>query len=384
MEGKRRKLSDIYKGEGLNLKDLLSSIPGAVYQYDCYDRCAMHFISEGIKDISGYTAEDLMHGGGRSYASIIHPDDRERVDKFICNCVRKKTPYSIEYRIICADGRKKWVFEKGSGIFDEEGAMEHLDGIIFDITQQQEIWKMQRFSEMAKIIADIAHELNNPIMVIMGRARLSLMEDIQDEQVKSNLETIEGQSEKAKQIIRSVLRFFKPVRLCCEESDIAEILDEAVSGVEELREGGGIEVRKNYGAPCEHVRIDRKHMIEALKALLVNAAEAIRERGEGGVVEITAAADKEAVNVEIKDTGCGIKKEDQEKIFVPFFSMKEERLGMGLSVASKVVEAHEGKLSCKSVPGEKTVFTVSLPRETPCRKKQEEGGTDKQGTCKRA
>ncbi len=108
----------------------------------------MEFMSDYIKGITGYPASDFINSVVRSYASIIHPLDVKLVDSSIEESIREKRPYDIEYRVLDSHDGIKWVHEKGLGIFDGDGKLLHLDGVIFDVTVKKKL------EEKNKLLAD--------------------------------------------------------------------------------------------------------------------------------------------------------------------------------------------------------------------------------------
>jgi len=118
-------------------RGLVSHIPGAVYRCLLDADWTMQFISNPINEISGYPARDFINNSVRSYASIIHPDDSALVTQAITLATSQKRPFSIEYRIIHADGSICWVHSKGQSVFGLNGAVNFLDGAIFDITENK-------------------------------------------------------------------------------------------------------------------------------------------------------------------------------------------------------------------------------------------------------
>ncbi len=116
---------------------LVRNIPGVSYRsaYDQY--YTIKFISAAIETLSGYPVTDFIDNAVRSYLSIIHPSDRQKVWNTITEGVEKKKSFSIEYRIIVLDKAIRWVYEKGQGIFDEQGAIRCIDGVIVDITERK-------------------------------------------------------------------------------------------------------------------------------------------------------------------------------------------------------------------------------------------------------
>jgi PAS domain S-box-containing protein len=97
----------------------------------------MSFISHSIEEISGYPTSDFIQNAKRSYASIIHPEDTQYVDDTVLRAVEKKEPFALDYRILYKNHEVRWVFEKGQGIFDENGNLKYLDGAIFDVTEHK-------------------------------------------------------------------------------------------------------------------------------------------------------------------------------------------------------------------------------------------------------
>jgi PAS domain S-box-containing protein len=128
-------------------RSLVSNIPGAIYRCACDCDWTMEFISDAIQEISGYRATDFIHNSVRTFASLIHPEDLAMVERAVHKGLDARQPYIIEYRIIHADGSVRWVYEKGQGIFDEDGNVLYLDGAIFDISDRKQAEQKLRENE---------------------------------------------------------------------------------------------------------------------------------------------------------------------------------------------------------------------------------------------
>jgi len=128
-------------------RSLVSNIPGAIYRCACDCDWTMEFISDAIQEISGYRAIDFIHNSVRTFASLIHPEDLAMVERAVHKGLDARQPYIIEYRIIHADGSVRWVYEKGQGIFDEDGNLLYLDGAIFDISDRKQAEQKLRENE---------------------------------------------------------------------------------------------------------------------------------------------------------------------------------------------------------------------------------------------
>ena len=125
----------------------VSNIAGAVYRCACDKDWTMEFMSEAIQGICGYPASDFLENRVRSYASVIHPDDLAMVEDTVLQAVDRKQPFTIRYRIHNAKGEVRWVWERGTGVFDDGGRLRYLDGAIFDVTAQRRVEEALRESE---------------------------------------------------------------------------------------------------------------------------------------------------------------------------------------------------------------------------------------------
>jgi len=118
------------------LATLLSNLPGMAYRCANDPDCTMEFVSEGCFALTGYTPADLIHNARISYAQVIHPEDRAPTREQVQNALQENRPFQMTYRITCADGKEKWVWEQGRGVFAEDGTLVALEGFITDITDR--------------------------------------------------------------------------------------------------------------------------------------------------------------------------------------------------------------------------------------------------------
>ncbi|NTV47622.1 MAG: PAS domain S-box protein, partial [Chlorobiales bacterium] len=147
----RKLAEEVIRENEKRYRTLVANIPGVVYRCKNDDYWTMDFISEAIFSISGYPADEFIENSRRSFASIVHPEDVEPIRTFINASLKARQPFELEYRIMHRDGRFRWVYEKGQAIFDQQGKVLWLDGVIIDATE------MKR-AEEAKIEVQIIEE----------------------------------------------------------------------------------------------------------------------------------------------------------------------------------------------------------------------------------
>ena len=167
-------------------KTLIANVPGAIYRCANDADWTMEFLSDEITTISGYRAADFIQNQSRSIKSIIYPDDRDRVVREVKSAIAVRQPYTIEYRIVRSDAEISWIKDKGQGIFDPDGQLLWLDGIILDITDRKWAETLQQIqnrilsmiaqgetlkdtlAELTKQIDRLSPNLNSIMMMMEG------------------------------------------------------------------------------------------------------------------------------------------------------------------------------------------------------------------------
>lgn len=217
---------------------------------------------------------------------------------------------------------------------------------------------------LAEIAAGAAHELNNPLAVISGRAQL-LAQTEKNQEKKQILDQIHENSNKASEIIEDLISFAEPPRPRPSETKIAQIIDEAIqlagrkTNIEELN------TRIKLADDIENVLVDSAQVVSAIANIITNAIESYGE--QIGPIQITADADTTAdkVRLSITDSGCGMDTEILQKAIQPFFSARPagRKRGMGLAYAARLIQLNHGSLDIESKPGEGTTVNIHLPRQ---------------------
>lgn len=231
-----------------------------------------------------------------------------------------------------------------------------------------QIYNVQKLVFLGKLAAGVAHELNNPVAVILGFADLLLEKLPPDNPSYELLKTIERQGLNCKRIVDNLLSFARQPETTEYSSEVNENIEKVISVVESMLSVRKIILKKNLTEDLPKVRGDSGHLQQIFMNLITNAVAAMTE---GGILTIsTRLADHDnKVEIIFKDTGHGIKKEHRDKIFDPFFTTRDvgEGTGLGLSACYGMVTNYGGQITFDSVTedenGERrgTTFTISLP-----------------------
>jgi PAS domain S-box-containing protein len=161
------------------LRSLVANIPGAVYRCACDEHWTMRWLSDEIEEIAGYPASDFIGSAVRTFASVIHPDDREQVERSVMEGVDAQRPFTLEYRIRRRDGSVRWVLERGQ--LQEAGdGRRWLDGAIFDVTARRAAEQVLREREIVEAQLAEVHASRARILEAADRARREIEGNLHD------------------------------------------------------------------------------------------------------------------------------------------------------------------------------------------------------------
>jgi two-component system NtrC family sensor kinase len=225
---------------------------------------------------------------------------------------------------------------------------------------QGQLVQSEKLAGIGRLAAGVAHEINNPLAVILGYARL--LQRKAEGGVADDLRVIEEETVRAKQIVDGLLDLSRPLASAPERVDLRALSEEVVSRLREARALEGVAVAVEGSASVVgHPQKLRQVVLNLVK----NAAEA---SGPGGRVEVRVAAEiGGGASVTVDDTGPGLSAEAHARLFEPFFTTKEAGTGLGLAVSAGIVRAHGGELDAGGSASGGARFTVRLPAAPPGR-----------------
>jgi len=215
---------------------------------------------------------------------------------------------------------------------------------------------------LAEIAAGAAHELNNPLAVISGRAQL-LAEAESDQEKKKILEQIYENSREASAIIENLMGFAEPPKPRAARTDIKQMLDEAIELAKQKTNAVNLDVQIAVAEDIESVFVDSAQVVSAIANVISNAAESYGEKPGPITIAAEAAEPGDSIKLQISDAGCGMDTETVQKAIQPFFSVKAagRKRGMGLAYTARFIQLNKGSLNITSNPGSGTTVTICLP-----------------------
>jgi two-component system NtrC family sensor kinase len=259
-------------------------------------------------------------------------------------------------------------------IFNDQGVVTHVIEMARDVTRWkkagEQMYNVQKLASMGKLAAGIAHELNNPMAIILGFADLFLEKVKPGSKEYEMLKAIERQGLNCKRIIESFLSLASYQETAEHSTEVNASLDSVFSVIENILVTKKITLDMDLAEDLPKVRGNSGHLQQVFMNLITNAIAAIDEE-EGGFLNISTRLNEtgDRIDIRFEDTGHGIRKEDRDKIFDPFFTTRKvgEGTGLGLSVCHGIVIKYGGEITFETVFEEEdrdrkgTTFILSLP-----------------------
>ena len=251
-----------------------------------------------------------------------------------------------------------------------------------DLTQiehQQEQEKLRdRLAALGQMAASLAHEIRNPLAAIKVTCSLLKRRLEAEHEGAAMVDKIVAEVRRLNETVTSSLEFVKPLSLDLQHGDLRKVLDESVDVAQGRRGRPDILVHRELPEEMPQFLMDRTKLRQVFENLILNAMEAVGEKGsvtvEAECVPTTMVASipytpsegengacRDIMVVRVADTGPGISDEDISRVFFPFFTTKEQGSGVGLSTAKKIVDSHGGLIDVGYAPGGGALFTVRLP-----------------------
>jgi signal transduction histidine kinase len=277
---------------------------------------------------------------------------------------------NVEIELKRSDGARMGSLVSGSYDRGQPGQEETIHFLVKDIEQrrlmEKQMTQADKLASIGQLSAGIAHEINNPLGVILGYTQLLLRNEKTETDRYNDLKTIEKHVKNCKSIVEDLLNFARSSKPEIKITRINEVVDDVLNFILHHSKLDGIEIKRSYDEEAPPMLIDEKKIRQVLINLLMNAGHAVGKKGNIGLSTEYLREDNK-VAIKVADTGYGVKKNDLPRIFDPFFTTKPtgEGTGLGLSVSYGIVKSHGGEILVESAPGEGALFTVIIPVISP-------------------
>jgi len=229
---------------------------------------------------------------------------------------------------------------------------------------QAQLVEAQKLAAVGQLGAGVAHEINNPLAGILGNTQLLLLDKAESDGDFQTLRKIEQMAKRCKEITQNLLRFSQQRdRPELRATDLNAVVRDAFSLTNNQTQGEGITLIHKLHPGALTVRGDPGHLSQVVLALLSNARTAMAKANPKQLT-VTTREDGDFAVLEVKDTGKGIKDEHLPRIFEPFFTTKDvwSNVGLGLSVAYRILNEHQGRIDVQTEVGKGSTFTLRIPR----------------------
>lgn len=400
-------------------KTLVNNIPGVTYRCKNDKKRTMKFIGNRIFKLSGYDSSAFINNSKRTYTSIIHPEDRDYVYRTITNCIEASEPYELEYRIVKKDNTIIWLYDSGRVLNKSEELENLLDGLLIDISKrklaenellkyrnnleqivkerteqlnislenlkktQAQLIETEKMASIGSLVTGVAHEINTPIGIGVTSASHLYLKTIE---LKNAMET--------EKLSRNILSDY--IEIAYESSNLLQSNLKRVANLintfkqisidqfdEEVRSFkvnkylskilNGLFPQKTLGSATINFKCDDSLIISSLPGVLSRVIASIVSNSishgfkkiTDGIIDITIYEEKNDIKIIISDNGCGMNKEDQAKIFDPFYTTDRGRghIGLGMNIAYNLVHNFlNGTITCNSNLNSGTEFIILFPK----------------------
>lgn len=350
----------ILKANEEKFRLLANSMPQHIWTADIEGN--LNYFNQSVFNYSGLTLEQINKDG---WLQIVHPDERgENIERWM-HSIATGEDFLFEHRFRRHDGEYRWQLSRAIPQRDGTGKIQMWVGTSTDIQEMKEHEQQKDF-----FISMASHELKTPVTSIKGYVQLlQIMHANSDDAIlKKSLGSVDRQVEKLTLLISDLLDLSKiksgSLFLNKEHFLLNDLVQEVIQEIRHINPGYSILFS---GDTKKEVFADRERIGQVLINLLTNAVKYSPETRE---IKVESYIENNNVVVSVEDSGIGINKKDQKKIFERFYRVegKNEKtfpgFGIGLFISMEIIHRHDGEIAVKSEPGKGSVFYFSIPVES--------------------
>jgi signal transduction histidine kinase len=216
----------------------------------------------------------------------------------------------------------------------------------------------ERLAAIGRAVSEIAHDMKSPLMAIGGFVNQVSRKLPPGEPDKKKLSLVVRETSRLESMVKEMLEFGRPIQLQKTMENLNDLAKECVDLNRSIAEGRDVEIKTEFDPQLPLQPLDGNRIKQVMMNLITNAIQA---SSPGQTIWVRTRNEKNNAVIDISDYGCGIKEEEREKVFEPFFSTKKEGTGLGLAIVKKIVEAHGGTITFHPNREQGVTFSVRLP-----------------------
>jgi len=245
-----------------------------------------------------------------------------------------------------------------------EGALYVFIAVILGLLVEKErkkhraLLRAESLAAVGKAVSEVAHDMKTPLTAIGGFVNQVSRRLGQDDANRRKLDVVIQETARLESMVEKMLDFGRPLELQPTKTSLNELVQESIEVAQPMARKAGVELKADLEPSLPALFVDIPRGKQVFLNLITNAVQA-SPAGERVTVRTHLAGN--GVVTEVIDCGCGIKEQDRESVFHPFFSTKRGGTGLGLSIVKKIVEAHGGEVSFRTSSQEGVTFVVRLP-----------------------
>lgn len=374
----RKAMQEKLRESEQRLSSLMQNIPGASFRRLPDAKLTPIFLSDGITDLCGYSADAFL-SGELKYPDLLLPEDYQRISQVMRDTSPGRDIYEIEYRLTHQNHDTVWVLENGMIVRDAEKRILWVDGVVVDITSRKqmecELVKAKRDAEEAaemksSFLANMSHEIRTPMNAIIGFTDILLESQIYGEN-RRHLQTISQSSRSLLHLLNDILDSAKLEKHKLEIETVpfklSSCVDTVISTLWLNAKGKGIELELDVSSDLPEEVIGAEDRIRQVLMNLVGNGIKFTEHGRVSLSVESIDGRPDWIRFNVRDTGIGIAPDRLEAIFDPFtqadasMSRRFGGTGLGTSISKQLVELMGGSISVSSEQGQGSCFSVELP-----------------------
>jgi PAS domain S-box-containing protein len=339
------------------------------------------WVSEKVGSLLGFAPSDTV-----SYEKFLHhvlPEDRARVESTVQRSLSQLVDFELEYRVRLPGGAVRWIDARARCLLDALGKFDQLTGIVMDVTAQknaelrmraqlEEMAHTSRLALVGELTASIAHEVNQPLGAILSNAEAAeMLLDAPDpplDSVREILRDIRADDARASEVVRRLRTLLRKRELKMQPLDLNELLSETLHFVTFDAHRRSVEIVTDLAGALPNVHGDRLHLQQVLLNLLLNGMDAMAHTPVSRRRITVRSSPHVTGGVEclITDCGPGIAPDRLPRLFDSFFTTKADGVGLGLSIARSIVEAHRGEIWAENRADGGAAFHLVLGPAASC------------------